>query len=105
MKTKKMKVSDLKTDNILRSPILPEGFIECVQKYKGILAEVERISLEETILNFQRDINPDSELDIWELIASKYQDFTNANPKLTLEDKRKAFGILLSSSVGGRIKS
>lgn len=105
MKTKRMKVSNLKTDSTLRSPILPDGFIERVQKYKSILAEVERTSLEETILNFQKDLYPERELEAWGLITSKYQDFTNANPELTLEDKRKAFRILVSSSMGIKIKS
>lgn len=74
---------------------LPASFITRVQKYKEILKEVETISLEETVANFQRDINPESELIIWENIAKQYKLNVTNNPKWTIADKKKELGRLL----------
>lgn len=48
MKTKKIKVSDIKIGPI-RQEVLPDGFVGRVQKYKEILKEVETSSIEETL--------------------------------------------------------
>lgn len=92
--TNKIKISPI------RQIILPNGFIVRVQNYKEILQEVEKSTLEETISNFQRDLFPEKELEIWENIAKVYQLNTADNPEWTIEEKNEAFGIILKSSVG-----
>ncbi len=97
MKTRKMKLSDINQGPI-RQQILPEGFIARVLKYKEILKEVECCSLEETVSNFQRDLNPERELVIWEKIADFYKTFIKDKPELSISDKKKIFGEILTAT-------
>ncbi|HNY35984.1 MAG TPA: hypothetical protein PLD14_01670 [Candidatus Pacearchaeota archaeon] len=94
----KIKINKIQLSPI-RQTILPEGFIVRVQKYKEILKEVEKTSLEETISNFQRDLNPERELAIWENIAYMYQTTNKDYPNLSIEKKKEAFGLILKSSL------
>jgi hypothetical protein len=98
-KVKKMKVSDIKMSG-LRHEKLPEGFIKRVIEYKKILKEVEQTSLEEAVSNFQRDLNPESELVIWEAIANFYQGKLKDYPKASLEDKKEVFKKALLYTMG-----
>ena len=100
MKTKTMKIKDIKVSGVIRTPFLPEGFIERVRTFKIVLAEVEKMTLEETVYNFQQDVHPEKELEIWEYITANYKDFTEANPNLTLKEKKGTFRVLLSLSMG-----
>lgn len=100
MITKQVKIADIKNSGVIRTPILPKGFIERIVKFKKTLADVEKISLEETVLNFQKDVHPEIELEIWEHIAKSYQDFVCSNLKLTPEEKKETLGILLARSAG-----
>ena len=81
----------------IRHEKLPDGFIERVQKYKEVLREIETTSLEEAISNFQRDLYPNTELIIWEKIASSYNEGCKSNPKWTLADKKGLFIKLLKA--------
>jgi hypothetical protein len=90
----KIKLSELQISPI-RHEKLPDGFIERVQKYKEILREVEKTSLEEDISNFQRDLWPTAELIIWEKIASDYAKDCKNKPEWTLAKKKELFGKLL----------
>lgn len=100
MKLKLVNISDINPNGPIRSPLLPAGFIERVQKFKKILAEVETTTLEKTILNFQKDQHPERELVVWEHIALNYQRFINDNNGLTLESKRGVLRVLLGLSSG-----
>lgn len=99
MKREKVNLSELRMGPI-RQVVLPEGFIVRVQRYKEVLREVEIISLEETVSNFQRDLLPERELKIWENIAHLYDLSVRNNPDWTIEDKKQIFGELLTSSLG-----
>ena len=92
-----MKLSDIKQGPI-RQQVLPEGFIARVIEYKEILKEVELCSLEETVSNFQRDLNPERELVIWEKIANFYKTYIKDKPDLSVSDKKELFGEILTST-------
>ncbi|OGG41928.1 hypothetical protein A2837_01840 [Candidatus Kaiserbacteria bacterium RIFCSPHIGHO2_01_FULL_46_22] len=96
MKIKKIKLSNLKFGPI-RNEVLPEGFILRVQKYKNKLKEVETSSLEETISNFQRDLHPEDELKVWEVIAELYE--TKARANWTNKERKECFKKLLLSTM------
>lgn len=100
MKTKRIKIKDIKVDGTIKTPLLPSGFINRVQRFKKILSEVEKTTLEQTINNFQQDQHPERELRIWEEIASSYKDFIEVNPDLTIEEKKEVFSITLRLSMG-----
>ena len=99
MKTVKVKVSDLKSGPILQE-ILPKGFIERVIKFKEILKEVETMSIEETVSNFQRDEEPEKELLVWENIAYLYEKEAKSRPRWSPKQRKEAFRLLLSASLG-----
>lgn len=93
-----MKVADIQNGPI-RHPVLPDAFIERVKNFKQVLAEVEKTSLDSTLENFQRDEDPETELLIWEHIASIYQWSVVANEGLSVEQKKEVLSILLSLSM------
>jgi len=90
------------TDENKKIASLSESFIERVKKFKNTLKEVETMTIEESLSNFQKDRNPESELDLWEHMASAYEDFTQINPRLTLEEKKDVFRVLLQLSCGSQ---
>jgi hypothetical protein len=94
----RIKLSELKHGPIGQE-ILPEGFIDRVQKYKAMLKEVETSSVEETVSNFQRDLHPERELLIWESITHCYQADIIKNPKWSLAQKKKRFQELLTATL------
>lgn len=100
MTHKTINTRDININGAIKTPILPAGFIKRVQKFKKILAEVEKTTLEQTIANFQQDRHPERELKIWEHITSNYQNFIISNPNLTLEEKKDVFKVLISLSMG-----
>ena len=79
---------------------LSESFIERVRNFKNTLKEVETSTIEQTLTNFQKDRNPEGELEVWENMASAYQYFTETSPDLTLEKKKDVFRVLLQLSWG-----
>ena len=98
MKTKLIDVSSIKKSGI-RNEVLPDGFIVRVLKYKEILKEVETLSIEETISNFQRDMFPETELNVWESIATCFELHCHNNTHWTIEQKKQAFIELLTSTL------
>lgn len=98
MKTKLIDITKLNKSGI-RHEMLPDGFIVRVLKYKEILKEVETLSLEETISNFQRDMFPETELNVWESIATCFELHCHNNPYWTIEQKKQAFIELLTSTL------
>jgi len=98
MKTKLIDISKIKPSGI-RHEVLPEGFIQRVLSFKEILNEVETSSLEETVSNFQRDMNPEYELVIWESIASCYKMKCENNPNWSVDDRKEAFKELLTGTL------
>lgn len=97
---KQVNIKDISPNGPIRTPLLPEGFIERVRKFKKILEEVETTTLEHTVLNFQRDNDPEKELRIWEHIADTYQKFINENSNFSLEQKKEALKVILGLSMG-----
>ncbi|MDO8366683.1 MAG: hypothetical protein Q7T20_07805 [Saprospiraceae bacterium] len=62
------------------------------------LIEVNDTSLEETLNNFRKDSNPDSEIEIWEAIAGAYQQMLQKKPAASLEEKHEVYRLLLLRS-------
>jgi hypothetical protein len=96
---KKTKLSDLKRGPI-RHKTLSDSFIQRVKNFKQIIAEVDNTSLESTLDNFQRDLNLEQELYLWEHIAKMYQWSVVANAGLSLPQKKELFGLLIGLSLG-----
>jgi hypothetical protein len=56
----------------IKHVVLPDWFIERVKVFKATLAGVEPVALEAALQSFQRDTNPERELE-WERIAETYR--------------------------------
>lgn len=79
---------------------LPQEFVDRVKKYKTILKDVEKSTVEEALDNFKRDMYPHTELIVWECIARHYQKITKANPDLTPKEKKDLFTEALIHTLG-----
>jgi hypothetical protein len=84
----------------IRHPVLPADFIKRVRAFKKVLGDVDRASLEKTIDNFKRDADPESELVIWERIASTFETYLSRNKITDPEIRRDIYLVLLSASMG-----
>lgn len=94
-----VRLSDLKFGPI-RHAVLPGDIIERIKAFKKILSDFDTVSLEQTIDNFKRDADPESELVIWERIASTYQLYVSHNPTTNSAIRKDIFAVLLSTSMG-----
>ena len=96
---KQVELSDLHPGPI-RHPVLPDDFIERIKAFKGILGDVDAVSLEQTIDNFKRDTYPENELIIWERIASTFQMFLSHNPTTDSAIRKDILAVLIGASMG-----
>lgn len=78
---------------------LSEEQIYKIEKIQSTFAEVYPVSLEETMTNFKRDQNPDSEIEVWLEMAKAYEKYLNSEAKLDLKTKKEAFKLILSRSM------
>jgi hypothetical protein len=84
----------------IRHPTLPDEFIERIRAFKEILGDVDPIPLQRTVDSFKRDTNPDTELVIWERIASTFQMYLSHNPTTDLAARKEIFAVLFGASMG-----
>lgn len=93
----KINPSDLHLHEIVHESLTPKQ-IEKITKIHSIFAEVDENSLEQTINDFKRDINPDNEIEIWMQMANAYKGYLSQNPK-NLDEKKEVFRLILSRSM------
>ena len=96
---KTIKLSDIQ-DGPIRHATLPDGMIERIVAFKDALGDVDTVSVEKTIENFQRDLNPEKELVIWERIASTFQTYLAHNPTNDPVIRKEVFSVLVGASMG-----
>lgn len=96
-KMKEVAIKDLKLSEVVHDSLTAEQIIE-ITKIHTAFAEVNSSSLEETITNFKRDQNPDSEIAVWQSMASAYERFT-LHKELSAAKKNHAFDVVLLRSM------
>jgi len=89
----------------IRHPVLPRDFIKRIKAFKKILSDIDSVSIEQTIDDFKRDADPESELVIWERIASTFQVYLSHYPTTDSAIRKRIFAVLLSASVGTESRS
>ena len=94
-----LRLSDIQFGPI-RHPVLPGDFIERIKAFKKILGDVDSVPIEQTIDNFKRDADPESELVIWERIASTFQLYLSHKPTTDSAIRKGIFAVLLGASMG-----
>jgi hypothetical protein len=73
--------------------------LDKVMRIQKIFAEVYPVSLDETVTNFKRDLNPDKEIQIWLNMAAAYQEFISRNSAIDSSKKQDVFNLLLLRSM------
>jgi hypothetical protein len=90
------KTADLQPQPKRVSSLTPQQ-IDRVRKLQKALAEVDPSSFDKWVEDFEKDKHPESEIQIWESIASAYTSYSSTHP-LPLEGKQDVLGILLLRS-------
>jgi hypothetical protein len=94
-----MNPNDIQVSEVVRDSLTTEQ-IDKIKKIQSTFEEVYPVSLEETITNFKRDQNPDSEIDIWIQMADAYEKYLNTKQdKLDLNTKKEVYKLILSRSM------
>ena len=81
----------------IRHASLPTALDKRVVRLESVFWEVYPRSHEEWLDGFRRDLNPESEVAIWEAIAYSYANFISKN-ELSADARNEAFGLLLVRS-------
>jgi hypothetical protein len=84
----------------IRHPVLRDGFIERIRAFKKTLGDVDEASIDQTIDNFKRDAHPESELVVWERIASTFAAYLSHHPTEDRAIRKEIFWVLLGASTG-----
>lgn len=97
-RSQSVRPSDIRLGPI-RHQKLSDALEARVRKLEPIFAEVYPRTHEGWLDGFQRDVEPEPEIAIWESMGAAYQTFTEKR-SLSLEAKKEAFGLLLVRSAG-----
>ena len=89
---------NIQLSNVVHDSLSKEQ-IHKIEKIQSTFAEVYPVSLEETITNFKRDENPDSEIAIWLEMANTYEKYLTSEKNLDLKTKKEVFKLILSRSM------
>lgn len=84
----------------VRHDSLTQSQLDRIQFVYQSFEEVYPSTLEETITNFKRDLNPDNEIKIWEHMAVVFTKYASENPTPDkLEHRKEAFKLILMRSM------
>lgn len=94
----------VKIEKLVEGPIAHESLtndqLKNIRLIHKIFEEVYPISLEESILNFKRDQNPDNEISVWMNMSDAFKKFTSNNHNAERKEARKdAFRLILMRSM------
>lgn len=103
-KAEKQNVQTMNPNDIQLSEVVHDSLsadqVQRIKKIQSTFAEVYPVSLEETLTNFKRDQNPDSEIAIWLQMASTYEKYLSSRQnKLDLNTKKEVYKLILSRSM------
>ncbi len=95
-----MDPNDIRISTEVRHDSLTADQMIKVKKIYLTFADVYPVSLEETILNFRKDLDPDSEIKVWLQMADAYEKYINSKQgKLNPDTKKEVFKLILSRSM------
>jgi hypothetical protein len=95
------RAADLKVGPI-RHHDLPPSLLVRIQNIHFIFGKLMKTSLEEMIENFQRDLQPEQEIEVWEYIVTALHLAMSTLNRKDVKTKKKVFEILLQISLGNR---
>jgi type III secretory pathway component EscV len=90
---------DIRISKVVHDSLTVEQ-IDKIKKIHSTFAELSPVSLEETIINFKRDQDPDSEIAIWLQMVRAYEKYiSNLEGKLDLNTKKEVYSLILLRSM------
>ena len=102
-KSENSNVQKINTNELTISPIRHDTLslkqIEEIKKIQLTFSEVNPSTLEQTIMDFKRDQNPDNEITIWLAMANAYEKFKMKHNDLDINKKKEAYGLILMRSM------
>ena len=98
-KVQTMNPNDIEINEVIHDSLTSEQ-IDKIKRIQSVFEEVYPVSLEQTITDFKRDLNPDSEIAIWLQMADAYENYVNSKKvKLNLDTKKEVYKLILSRSM------
>ncbi|MDY0930308.1 hypothetical protein [Chryseobacterium sp. CFBP8996] len=89
----------IKLGEIVHDTLSAEQLLK-IKHIQSTFQEVYPVTLEETIINFKRDQNPDNEIAIWLDMSSAYENYLKSQTSnVDLTKKQEVFKLLLSRSM------
>jgi hypothetical protein len=96
---KTMNPKDIRPNEIVHDSLSPDQVAK-ITRIQATFADVFPVSLDETITNFKRDLNPDNEIAIWLKMTDAYEKYiTSRQTQLDLNKKKEVFKLILSRSM------
>ena len=90
---KDIQISDVRHDSLTADQI------DKIKVIQATFEDVYPVSLEETITNFKRDLNPDKEISIWLHMSEAYKKYLKDKDNFKFEAKKEVFKLILSRSM------
>jgi hypothetical protein len=90
---KTVKLSDCSLGPIIHQTLSP-ALVERIRKIEPVFSEVYSIGRDKWLEGFRRDFDPESEVGVWEAMASAYQTFL-ANKVLVKPARKEAYRVLI----------
>jgi len=95
----KLDPNEIRMNEIVHDELTDEQLTK-IKKIHSTFQEVDKTSLEQTITDFKRDLNPDNEIAIWLNMAEVYQNYLNSvNNTIDLNTKIEVYQLILSRSM------
>lgn len=70
-----------------------------IASLQKVFGEIDGQTVDQWADNFKRDLNPDSELAIWERMATAYSRYCDKHQPLTLDAKKEVYKVVLLRSM------
>jgi hypothetical protein len=100
VKIQRIQRSDIRTDVPIRHHDLPESLRIRIQNVWFAVRDVSSIPLDKTIENFQRDLQPEREVCVWERMVGAMNLAMNTLDTNDPDVKQQVFNIILDFSIG-----
>jgi len=87
------------TPSPVRHDSLSSSQLESIKTIHATFSEVYPISLNESIKNFKRDLNPDREIQLWLKMVDTFNALTKDGQYPRIEQRQEVFSVILASSM------
>ena len=93
-------------DSLKEGPLrseLSEDQIRRITRFQSVLEEAYPTSLDETLENFRRDQNPETEIRLWEHMTELFERELGERPAADGEERKLLFRVILTCSFSANV--